>query len=102
VKEGKITVINNDSGHYKPTKDQLFKALGGLFAAGFISESTKVQVLEQELALAPNQRPVTVIKFETVLRELIIDNEIIIPYPWEASEEVNRAMNERYQYYYIK
>lgn len=36
IENKKIIKINNGSGHYKPTTEQLLRTVGGLFAAGFV------------------------------------------------------------------
>ncbi|MDN5247520.1 MAG: hypothetical protein QWI36_00020 [Wolbachia endosymbiont of Tyrophagus putrescentiae] len=42
IKEGKITYIDNNSGHYKPTDAHLYNAVKCLKKLGIYSESTKV------------------------------------------------------------
>ncbi|HRE32724.1 MAG TPA: hypothetical protein PLD88_12170, partial [Candidatus Berkiella sp.] len=42
IDNGFITYINNSSGHYRPTRAQFMRTLGGLYAAGYIDESTGV------------------------------------------------------------
>lgn len=84
--DGEIYGINNASGHYKPTLTHLLKAIGGLYAAGFISNvEAHVQCLDLK-SWSPSLISIGKIG------DLIRAGEIKIPHAWTATQDIHDKM----------
>ncbi|MCS5709939.1 hypothetical protein [Candidatus Berkiella aquae] len=86
---GFITYINNASGHYRPTRAQLMRTLGGLYAAGFIDEATEVSSFHVKHLFSGS------LKKEGDVGDLMSTNDIQIPEPWQATKFVHDKMKRR-------
>lgn len=82
---GFITRIDNSSGHYRPSRTQFMRALGGLYAAKFIDEGTKVFTVDASYFALTHKR-------EGAVDELMRSGDIQIPEAWQATDEVHHKM----------
>lgn len=86
IKNGQITLIDNGSGHYRPTQKQFFRTLGGLYAANLIDEDTKIESFEIGYFGIPRFSPMG------NMGRLIHGKIIKVPNGWEATDELHAKM----------
>ena len=87
IRKGKIIIIGNESGHYRPNEEQLLRTIGGLYAAGFLKLDVQVKAFVIDGFFSFTTRSLGTIK------ELIKQDEIKIPNPWKATSEFSNKMN---------
>ena len=83
-----ITWIDNSSGHYRPTRGQFMRTLGGLFSAKFIDEGTEVFTFKSDSHF--NYIRVN----EGDVDDLMKQGDIQIPKPWQATRSVHAKMKK--------
>lgn len=87
IRNGKIGMIGNQSGHYRPTRAQLVRTLGGLYAAGLIlNDDANVKCFKIDGYLSYSIQDIGTIA------DLIHSGEIKIPSPWQATPDIHDMM----------
>lgn len=89
ISDGRITKISNESGHYRPTKAQLLRTLGGLYAAKFIDSETRVRCFTVTGFMSSSTENIGTIG------TLIRSNDIWMPTPWQATQDICARMSAR-------
>lgn len=89
LNNGFITRIDNSSGHYRPSRSQFMRTLGGLYAARFIDEGTKVFTLNVNSLFSTHHN------HEGAIDELMTSGDIQIPQPWQATQTIHHKMKRR-------
>lgn len=92
IQNRRIMQIDNASGHYQPTQEQLLRTCGGLYAAGLMDAETKVRCWK---SMGLFTSPFVLLGS---VGQLIQDQLIKIPKPWTATKEVYETMASRSQY----
>ncbi|CAM2822523.1 hypothetical protein [Legionella worsleiensis] len=82
-----IETISNSSGHYRPTREQFLRTVGGLYAAGFLDLTVRVQCFVIDGFFSYSTKNLG------VLEQLIKNDEIKIPHPWVATTEFSNLMS---------
>ena len=81
-----IEIIGNESGHYRPTREQLLRTVGGLYAAGFLNLKVNVKAFVADGFFSYSIQNIG------TLKQLIKQDEIKIPHSWEATAEFSNKM----------
>ncbi len=81
-----IKEIGNQSGHYRPSREQLLRTVGGLYAAGFLNLDVEICAFSINGVLSYS------IEGIGTLKKLIKQDAVKIPDSWDATIEFSNKM----------